>query len=52
MAEEEVLLLRLMAALDETRPLRDVEISDEERRMLGGFGLLSLKPICRVSQCR
>jgi GTP-binding protein YchF len=48
MADEEVLLQRLMAALDEMRPLRDVEISDEERRMLGGFGLLSLKPILRV----
>ena len=48
MADEEVLLQRLMAALEEVRPLRDVEISDEERRMLGGFGLLSLKPILRV----
>jgi ribosome-binding ATPase len=48
MADEEVLLDRLMAALDEMRPLRDVEASDEERRMLGGFGLLSLKPILRV----
>lgn len=48
MAEEEVLLGRLMAALDEMTPLRDVEVSPEERRMLGGFGLLSLKPILRV----
>lgn len=48
MAEEEALLQRLMAALDEMRPLREVEISDDERRMLGGFGLLSLKPILRV----
>jgi GTP-binding protein YchF len=48
MAEEETLLVRLMAELDEMRPLRDVEVSDEERRMLGGFGLLSLKPILRV----
>jgi hypothetical protein len=48
MADEELLLQRLMAALDEMQPLRDVEVSDEERRMLGGFGLLSLKPILRV----
>jgi GTP-binding protein YchF len=48
MADEEVLLQRLMAALDEMCPLRDVDLSEEERRMLGGFGLLSLKPILRV----
>lgn len=48
MADEEVVLQRLMAALEDVRPLRDVEISEEERRMLGGFGLLSLKPILRV----
>ena len=48
MAEEEVILQRLMVSLDEMVPLRDVEISEEERRMLGGFGLLSLKPILRV----
>ncbi len=48
MAQEEELLQRLMAALDEERPLREVEISEEERRMLGGFGLLSLKPLLRV----
>ncbi len=48
MADEEVVLQRLMAALEEVQPLRDVEISEEERRMLGGFGLLSLKPILRV----
>ena len=48
MADEEVVLQRLMASLDQMQPLRDVEISDEERRMLGGFGLLSLKRILRV----
>ena len=48
MAQEEELLQRLMAALDEELPLREVEISEEERRMLGGFGLLSLKPLLRV----
>lgn len=48
MADEEVLLQRLMALLEEERPLRDVELSEEERRRLGGFGLLSMKPLLRV----
>jgi ribosome-binding ATPase len=48
MAEEEILLQRLMAILEEERPLREVELTEEERRMLGGFGLLSLKPLLRV----
>jgi ribosome-binding ATPase len=48
MADEEVLLQRLMAALDNETPLRDVEVSVDERKMLGGFGLLSLKPLLRV----
>jgi GTP-binding protein YchF len=48
MVVEEELLQKLMAVLDEQRPLREVEISDEDRRMLGGFGLLSLKPLLRV----
>ncbi len=48
MADEEALLQRLMAKLDEEVPLRDVAITDEERKMLGGFGLLSLKPLLRV----
>jgi GTP-binding protein YchF len=48
MAEEEALLQRLMAALDEERSLRDVDLAEEEERMLGGFGLLSLKPLLRV----
>ena len=48
MAEEELLLQRLMAALEEETPLRDLGLSDEERKMLGGFGLLSLKPMLRV----
>ena len=48
MAVEELLLQRLMAALDEQKPLRDLEVSETERKMLGGFGLLSLKPMLRV----
>lgn len=48
MAVEELLLQRLMAVLDEERPLRAVEVSETERKLLGGFGLLSLKPMLRV----
>lgn len=48
MAVEELLLQRLMAALDEEKPLRDVEVSEIEHKLLGGFGLLSLKPMLRV----
>jgi GTP-binding protein YchF len=48
MAVEEPLLQRLMAALDEETPLRDLALSDDELTMLGGFGLLSLKPMLRA----
>ena len=48
MADEEDLLVRLMAKLEEEIALRDVEVNAEERKMLGGFGLLSLKPLLRV----
>lgn len=48
MVVEEELLQRLMAKLEEEIALRDVPISDDERKMLGGFGLLSLKPLLRV----
>lgn len=48
MAQEEMLLKRLLGALEEERPLREVSLTPEERKMLGGFGLLSLKPLLRV----
>lgn len=48
MAVEEELLRRLMAELEEERPLRDAALTADERKMLGGFGLLSLKPMLRV----
>jgi ribosome-binding ATPase len=48
MAAEEALLQRLFALLEEEQPLRNVTISEDERKMLGGFGLLSLKPLLRV----
>lgn len=48
MATEEELLRRLLAMLEAEQPLRTVTLSEEEQKMLGGFGLLSLKPLLRV----
>lgn len=48
MAAEEVLLQRLLAILESEQPLRTVVLTEDERRSLGGFGLLSLKPLLRV----
>jgi len=48
MEAEEALLQRLMSFLEEEQPLRDMELSAEERRLIGGFGLLSLKPVLRI----
>ncbi len=48
MAQEEALLSRLMDALEAETPLRELELDEAERKMLGGFGLLSLKPLLRV----
>ncbi|MBI1295854.1 redox-regulated ATPase YchF [bacterium] len=48
MVAEEALLQRLFVFLEEEQPLRNVTISEDERKMLGGFGLLSLKPLLRV----
>ena len=48
MAYEAELLADFMAKLEEEMPLRDVEISVEDRRLIGGYGFLSLKPLLRV----
>jgi ribosome-binding ATPase YchF (GTP1/OBG family) len=48
MAHEEEVLQHLMAVLDEEQPLRELDLAEEDRKMLGGFGLLSLKPLLRV----
>jgi GTP-binding protein YchF len=48
MAAEEELLARLMQALEAEKPLRELELSEAEQKALGGFGLLSLKPLLRV----
>jgi len=45
---EIVLFERLQAALNEEKPLRDIEISAEEEKILSGFGFLSRKPVLVV----
>lgn len=45
---ERDLLLRLQAALEAETPIRDVEMSDEEERMIRGFQFLTAKPLLVV----
>jgi GTP-binding protein YchF len=45
---ENVLFTRLQQALSAEVPLRDVEISTEEEKLLSGFGFLSRKPLLIV----
>jgi ribosome-binding ATPase YchF (GTP1/OBG family) len=45
---EQALFTRLMEVLGGSVPLRDADLSDEERQRVGGFGLLSLIPILVV----
>jgi GTP-binding protein YchF len=45
---EAVFFTRLQAALNEEKPLRDLEISPEEEKMTSGFGFLSMKPVLVV----
>lgn len=48
MATEADLLARLMQELERETALRDVELSESERRLVSGYGLLSLKPLLRI----
>lgn len=48
MAQEEALLKRLGVLLEEGTPLRAALLHEDERKRLGGFGFLSLKPRLRV----
>ncbi len=48
---EAALLQRLAEALDGDRPLRDLALTIEEDRGLGGLGLLSRKPLVLVVNC-
>jgi GTP-binding protein YchF len=45
LAEEQALLARLQAALGEETPLRDLSLEAKEKKMIAGFGFLSLKPM-------
>lgn len=45
---EDGVMHELMAVLEEETPLRDVELSEDDQKMLAGFGFLSMKPILRV----
>jgi GTP-binding protein YchF len=47
-AREITLFERMQAHLNEGFPLRTLDLSDEEKRGIGGFGLLSLKPLLIV----
>lgn len=42
---EHSLLLRLQQALEAERPLRDLDLSPEEERLLRGFNFLTLRPV-------
>ncbi len=45
---EIALFERMQAGLSEEKPLRDLDLNDEEVRSLSGFGFLSLKPVLVV----
>jgi hypothetical protein len=45
---EKMLFERLMAVLSENTPLRDLELNAEERKIISGFGFLSLKDLLIV----
>jgi hypothetical protein len=46
---EKALFLRFKEALEAERPLREIEISEEERRRLRNYSLLSEKPVLLVA---
>lgn len=45
---ETELMQRMKEQLEAEQPLRDMEMGDEERKMIRGYGLLSLKPVIIV----
>ena len=48
LASEKPLLERLKAQLETDQPLRNLELSDNELKMIRGFGFLTLKPVLVV----
>lgn len=47
-ADELPLLEKLKVHLEQEKPLRDLELSAEEKKRLGGYGFLTLKPVMIV----
>lgn len=45
---EQRTLLRLKSALEREIPLRDLELTEQEEKIIRGFGLLSVKPVLGV----
>ncbi len=45
LADEKELLAQLHAVLSEDKPLRDLSLESKERKLIAGFGFLSLKPM-------
>jgi GTP-binding protein YchF len=45
LATEQELMIRLQATLSEDIPLRDLQLDAQEKKMIAGFGFLSLKPM-------
>lgn len=43
--QENELLQRFKGQLDQEQPLRDLDVSEEEMKLVRGYGLMSLKPI-------
>ena len=51
--KEEELLIKLKDSIDREEPLRKLEFSEEELKLIRGFNLLSLKPVlyvCNVAE--
>ncbi len=46
--DEQEVMLRLKAALEDNKPLRDLGLSEEEMRPYRGYGFLTLKPVLIV----
>jgi ribosome-binding ATPase len=46
--KEKVVMDRLHAALEDEKPLRDLELTDEELKLIKGYQLLTLKPVLVV----
>lgn len=48
MLDELPLMEKFHAHLEQDKPLRDLNITEEQRKMVGGFGFLTLKPVLIV----